>query len=252
MNMAVLEPIEGFASHSLADQARVELMDRMDTKFLVTEAELSACLIGLDEHYTVLAQGDCRRFEYHTLYLDTPPRQFYLDHHNGKLNRTKVRFRHYLGTGQVFLEVKRRLKGMRTIKQRVPVTGLEIANGGVDTFLLEQAGQSVTRMLPTLFVDYRRVTLISRKGHERITLDTDLLFQSPDRLRRVSLHGQAVIEVKYQRKAGSSPMLDRLRDIGVRSTSFSKYCIGSALLFPEELKTNRFKSQLRSLNGICN
>ena len=251
MNMAVASPLEGFRGHCLAEQMQARLMNRVDTKFLVPAYLLDACLRGLEYHYSILEIDGRRRFTYDTLYFDTPERQLYLDHHNGKLNRFKLRIRHYRETGDSFLEVKKKNNRERTIKNRLPLTSQTVASSRVVPFLEEQLGRPVAGMLPALFVGYRRMTFMSARGTERITVDTGLGFHSADRRSGLCLPDVAVFEVKYDRKVPYSPFLERLGQLGCRPVQFSKYCIGTSLLFGHECKTNRFKPLLRRLHGIC-
>ena len=251
MNMAVASPLEGFRGHCLAEQMQARLMNRVDTKFLVPAYLLDACLRGLEHHYSILEIDGRRRFTYDTLYFDTPERQLYLDHHNGKLNRFKLRIRHYRETGDSFLEVKKKNNRERTIKNRLPLTSQTVASSRVVPFLEEQLGRPVAGMLPALFVGYRRMTFMSARGTERITVDTGLGFHSADRRSGLCLPDVAVFEVKYDRKVPYSPSLERLGQLGCRPVQFSKYCIGTSLLFGHECKTNRFKPLLRRLHGIC-
>lgn len=251
MNMAVASPLEGFRGHCLAEQMQARLMNRVDTKFLVPAYLLDACLRGLEHHYSILEIDGRRRFTYDTLYFDTPERQLYLDHHNGKLNRFKLRIRHYRETGDSFLEVKKKNNRERTIKNRLPLTSQTVASSRVVPFLEEQLGRPVAGMLPALFVGYRRMTFMSARGTERITVDTGLGFHSADRRSGLCLPDVAVFEVKYDRKVPYSPFLERLGQLGSRPVQFSKYCIGTSLLFGHECKTNRFKPLLRRLHGIC-
>jgi hypothetical protein len=251
MNMAVASPLEGFRGHCLAEQMQARLMNRVDTKFLVPAYLLDACLRGLEHHYSILEIDGRRRFTYDTLYFDTPERQLYLDHHNGKLNRFKLRIRHYRETGDSFLEVKKKNNRDRTIKNRLPLTSQTVANSRVVPFLEEQLGRPVAGMLPALFVGYRRMTFMSAQGTERITVDTGLGFHSADRRSGLCLPDVAVFEVKYDRKVPYSPFLELLGQLGCRPVQFSKYCIGTSLLFGHECKTNRFKPLLRRLHGIC-
>jgi hypothetical protein len=251
MNMAVASPPEAFRGHCLAGQMQARLMNRVDIKFLVPAHLLDACLHGLQHHYSILEIDGNRRFTYDTLYFDTPGRQLYLDHHNGKLNRFKLRIRHYRETGDSFLEVKKKSNRERTIKNRLPLTSQTVANSRVIPFLEEHLGRPVAGMLPALFVGYRRMTLMSPTGTERITMDTGLGFHSADRRKVLRLPDVAVFEVKYDRKIPCSPFLERLGQLGCRPVQFSKYCIGTSLLFGHECKTNRFKPLLRRLHGIC-
>ncbi|MGM0768807.1 MAG: polyphosphate polymerase domain-containing protein [Pseudomonadota bacterium] len=251
MNMAVASPLDAFRGHTLDDQIAARLMNRVDTKFMVPAWTLDACLRGLENHYSMLEIEQCRRFAYDTLYFDTPGWRLYLDHHNGKLNRFKLRIRHYRDTGASFLEVKKKSNRQRTEKNRMPLTAQTFSEGQVLPFLEEQLGLPAAGMLPALFVSYRRATLMNGQGTERITLDTGLAFHTPDRRQAIALPELAIIEVKYDRKAPSSAFAERLHRLGCRPVRFSKYCVGTGLLFGHQLKTNRFKPLLRSLHGIC-
>lgn len=251
MNMAVCSPLSAFSGHSLAEQANAELMNRVDTKFAVPTQVLETCLRGLQEHYSVLDMGGRRDFAYDTLYFDTPERQLYLDHHNGKLNRFKIRVRHYRATGESFLELKKKTNRQRTEKHRLLLTPGTRSEQRVSAFLTEQSGQLATRMLPTLFVRYQRATLMNPAGSERITIDSRLRFDTPDGRCGTALPGLCVVEIKYDRKMPYSPLMDRLTGLDCRPLRLSKYCAGTGLLFADQVKTNRFKPLLRSLHGIC-
>ncbi len=251
MNPPLADPLMRFRSHSLTDQDQASLMNRMDVKFVMTVDTLTQCLQDVQSAYTALVVDDVHRFRYDSLYFDTPDRRFYLDHHNGRLQRWKVRIRHYRDTGGCFLEVKRKTNALRTVKTRQAIEPQSSLDVSGRHFVEEQLGHPATRMLPVLFVSYRRATLMTLDGRERITLDTQLSFCSPDRQARIELPELAVVEAKFGQKARVSPLLQGFRRQGVRPQSFSKYCIGSALVYGRQLKTNRFKPQLRSLHGIC-
>ena len=92
-------PIEGackalvdqFNTHSLEEQAVVNLADRTDTKFLLPARVLPRFLGSLGNDYTILQELGHRVFTYENTYFDTPAWDLYLHHHNGKLNRHKFR-----------------------------------------------------------------------------------------------------------------------------------------------------------------
>ena len=251
MNMAVTDALAALPGHSLDDQLAVELMNRVDTKFLVPEAVLETCLGQLADHYSVLELSGERRLPYDTLYFDTPERRFYRDHHNGKLNRYKIRLRHYRHSGATFLEVKKKTNRLRTLKTRIPVQPGQTELPDLANFLQRCSGQPVARMRPALFVHYRRATLVNAGGTERITLDTRLSFASADHGQTLALPGYAIVEVKAGHHRVTSLFREHLQRMGCRPVSFSKYCIGSSLLYGHSLKTNRFQPLLRSLYGIC-
>ena len=60
----------------------------------------------------------------------------------------------------------------------------------------------------------------------------------------------AIIEVKQDSFSPQSDVARLLRRYSVRPTGFSKYCIGSSLLYPE-LKQNNFKSKLRLVEKLA-
>lgn len=109
---------------SLEELDRVKLQNRIDSKFIMSEAELSLVLEGICEEQMVLEIDNKRLFEYKTIYFDTPDFQFFKDHHNGCINRVKVRCREYVDSHLCFYEIKRKLYGTRTDKQRKIITEL--------------------------------------------------------------------------------------------------------------------------------
>jgi len=106
MNPALLQIVNRFEPISLADMGRAELMERSDLKFAITFSDLLSLLPSLINEYRVLEIKDKRLFEYDTLYYDTPDYQLYRMHHNGKMNRFKVRRRTYVDSDINFLEAK--------------------------------------------------------------------------------------------------------------------------------------------------
>ena len=120
--MSELRPvIERFAPITLAEMDAVRLQDRVDTKYVIPAAGIPALLEHLSSWYRVLEVEGVRGINYRTLYLDTPDLRSYLDHHNGRVLRSKVRFREYVDSGICFLEVKRKTGRGRTDKVRMPV-----------------------------------------------------------------------------------------------------------------------------------
>ena len=67
---------------------------------------------------------NCYIQDYRSLYYDTVDRQFFLDHHNERVNRYKVRFREYVNSGLSFLEVKCKNNKKKTIKNRIQVDAI--------------------------------------------------------------------------------------------------------------------------------
>ena len=251
--MTLPEPFStgAFHGHSLETQSQAALMNRMDSKFMLPLGDLAHCLSGLEGNYSMLEMQGLRWFSYDTLYFDTPDLHFYHDHHNGKLNRYKVRTRHYRDSNTAFLEIKFKNNQKRTIKTRIELDQDHFQAAEILSFAKNRLGQSVAGMRPTIFVHYRRATLMSADSRERVTLDVDLQFRTADHRLLIDLPGIALVEVKCDRKHGDSAITRALKHRGLRPVSFSKYCIGTGLLRTSQVKTNRFKPLLSRLEKLA-
>lgn len=206
-------------AHTLTEQLEAApLINRVDSKYLLSREDLARLITKLPRHYSILETGDTRWFTYDTLYFDTPDRHFYRAHHNGKLNRYKVRTRHYREAGLTFLEVKHKNNQKRTIKHRIELVGEKPmpTEPDIDQFLANTAGLSAAGMLPTLFVRYRRATLMNRQAEERITIDVDLQFCCPNTGKSIALPHHALVEAKCTAKQSASEMAKHLKFLGVR------------------------------------
>ena len=101
--------LETFSPISLGEMDSIRLMNRIDTKYLTTTSVLVRLLEDAAARgYRALETDGTRLCPYDTLYYDTPELQMFLDHHNRRLVRQKVRTRTYVGSGQTFLEIKRK------------------------------------------------------------------------------------------------------------------------------------------------
>jgi len=92
----VSELVKSFKPVELTEMENVRLMDRTDMKFVLSFEILPAILEMLSEIYKILAIQQRKIFSYRNEYFDTPELSMYSDHHNGKLNRFKVRHRQYI------------------------------------------------------------------------------------------------------------------------------------------------------------
>ncbi len=243
----VARALAHFAPISLAEMDAVALMDRVDTKYVLGAWQLPALLAALAGDYCVLEVQGVRLNRYRTLYFDTPDLDLYGRHHAGRAERYKVRSRAYLDSGLSFLEVKRKTNKGRTVKERMRTETLL-------TRITSEAGRFVDGRVPSapylgpvLGNAFLRITLVGRQCAERATIDLDLRFQAGDL--HLSLTGVAVVEIKQERADRTSPLVARMRALGIRPTAFSKYCIGVALLY-SGVRHNRFKPVLNRVEQI--
>ena len=116
--------VADFLPISLDEMDDVKLMSRTDTKFAFKANKMPLLLQKLLPFYRVLAIDGKLIHDYKSLYYDTDNRKFYLDHHNGRVNRNKIRFREYVGSKLTFLEIKRKNNKGKTIKKRMKVDAI--------------------------------------------------------------------------------------------------------------------------------
>jgi hypothetical protein len=97
-------------------------------------------------------------------------------------------------------------------------------------------------------VEYSRITLVSRHRQERVTIDLNLSYSWNDQT--IRLPHIAIVEIKQEGFSNQSDVARQLRLHQVRSTGFSKYCVGISLMYPE-LKNNNFKPKLRLVEKLA-
>lgn len=240
--------LQRFDPITLAEMDRVRLMNRVDTKYVMGLSQLTRALAAVVGDYRVLEVGTIRLNQYQTVYFDTPDFALYHQHHNGLASRYKVRERKYVDTDLAFLEVKHKTNRGRTIKSRMQIPDVEMRFRGQATcFVDETTPLDDEDLEPKLWNEYLRMTLVSKRRDERLTLDIDLTFGwEGDWL---TVPGIAIAEVKQPRFTQDSDFIRQMRRMGVRPTGFSKYCVGASLLY-DDLKANNFKRHVRLLQKV--
>lgn len=246
------EILNGFESISLKEMDRVRLMKRIDTKFLVSLKQLPAILEKAKEHYRIVMIGNQRILPYSSVYFDTEDARMYTMHHNGKLNRFKVRMRSYVSSGISFLEIKDKNNKGITHKKRIPISTEqfnamildEAQNHFVDTNTTYQS----VHFLPQLQNFFQRITLVDKNETERVTIDLGLVYKRVCTGDTTVVDGLVIVEIK-QDAAAKSYFRKYLHEYRILPGSMSKYCLGMALINPD-VKNNRFKNKLRKINKI--
>ncbi len=239
--------IQQFTPISLKEMDGVELMNRTDTKFVVSLDNLLSILDEVRETYKILEVNGVRFSHYETLYYDTKEFLFYTRHHNGKKNRWKIRKRSYVDSHLNFLELKFKTNRGRTQKQRtkIPSIGVEI-NAEEENFIGRKSGIDF-RLLPQVKNNFTRLTLVEPSFPERITIDLELSFEWNDQHK--DLKQIVIVEVKQENRNRLSPFVQALKKRHVREESISKYCLGVAMLVPF-VKKNNFKEKLIKVNKL--
>ena len=204
---------------------------------------------NLTDGYSTLSIDGHRSSQYRTLYFDSAGFDLYHRHHAGILDRYKVRSREYVDSQLAFLEVKHKTNKGRTIKSRIQTPDLAASFGSESTEFLDNAyPYDVAELEPKLWVEYRRITLVSRSRKERVTIDLDLCYSWEEQ--SISLPHIAIVEIKQDGFSHDSDMGQQLREHHVRATGFSKYCVGISMIYPH-LKHNNFKPKLRIVEKLA-
>ena len=247
--------LNGFNTISLDEMSSIRLMNRIDTKYLANEQQLVRLLEMARGEYMVQSIDGIRQSEYSTQYLDDRFNTMYLNHHNGRVPRQKVRIRTYVDTNDDFFEVKIKNNHGRTKKKRMHLTGADTyVQEGASAFLEEHAMLSIplSDMRPKVANHFKRITLVNNAKTERLTIDRELSFHNSETGLDRNMDNLVVIEVKRDGNT-YSPIQDLLRELRIFPSGFSKYCIGMALTTPG-IKRNLFNERLRKiekLTSIC-
>ena len=251
-----------FQPITLDEMSGIKLMNRTDTKFVTTVDRLRLLLMLARDDYRAQDIDGKRIAHYYTAYFDTPDNNMYIVHQNGHAGRQKLRIRSYVDTGLNYLEVKTKNNHGRTKKKRVDMVRFDPMNPdyGIrflrqdeqyrqyDAFLAKHLRYDPTILTEHLENHFKRITLVNKAKTERVTIDTDLCFHNLKTGRDVDLTGLVIIELKRD-GLQPSPILGMLRELRIKPSGFSKYCMGSALTNPS-LKRNNFKERLRMVERM--
>ena len=224
---------------------QVKLMNRIDTKFWFHVDMLPEILEMVKDEYLVLEINDRLELAYSTVYYDTGNDCMYIAHHNGKLNRYKVRLRTYVESGMNFLEIKKKNNKGRTIKNRIrsSINPLLFENTEKD-FVNLNCPYECDDLSPVLRNEFTRITLVNKNLNERCTIDLNLRFKTENE--DVLLDKLVIIEIKSDGLPSASPLRKALQKVRVKKSGFSKYCVGRVLTNPL-LKSNAFKPRIRKI-----
>lgn len=242
--LSELEPI------SLEQMSSIKLMNRMDNKYVTNRTQLLRLLKKVKGSYYVQELNGKRVSPYRTVYFDTKNDNMYMDHHNGRTNRIKVRVRTYIDSDLTFLEIKHKNNKGRTDKKRIKVQSLEKWNGAEECsgFVKKYANIDINDISAKLMNHFDRITLVNYGKTERLTIDLNLQFDNPQNGDHKDMGDLVIVELKRDGHV-YSPVRKFLYELRIMPMGFSKYCIGRAVT-DEALKQNRFKTRIRTINKI--
>jgi hypothetical protein len=215
--------LEGFKITRLEDMKQIAFNERIDIKYFFSLKLLPWLISEIKSNYRILKVEDTLIQPYKTVYYDTPSLKLYLDHHNGKLNRYKLRKRLYITNNISFTEIKFKSNKGITFKKRVCTDkNLEKLTIDDQLFFKENTNLHLNELFPQATNYFNRITLISNSEKERITMDFNLKLER--RGIEADLGNLVVAEVKKPRNEPASIIEMKLDELGIKSSSFSKYC----------------------------
>ena len=239
--------VADFSPISLDEMDDVKLMSRTDTKFAFKANKMPLLLQKLLPFYRVLAIDGELIHDYKSLYYDTDNRKFYLDHHNGRVNRNKIRFREYVGSKLTFLEIKRKNNKGKTIKKRMKVDAISNELSEKQQNYIEKIIGRPMQVNAKQWINFSRITFVHKTQKERLTIDVNLTFENSDE--KGDMKHIVIAEVKQERMSRSSDFMRIAKEMHILPIRISKYCLTTLALNPE-LKKNRFKEKALFINKL--
>ena len=249
MSNPLSDILKKFVKCSLSDMDQVKLMNRVDTKYVLSKQSLFEILPELVNDYRCLEINNVSLLSYKNQYFDDDTFSCFQDHHRKIPKRFKVRIRKYIDTHVSFLEVKKKIKG-RTNKSRIVVDDfVEGLDKQQSEFINKTIGESHV-LSPTLWNDFQRITLVNNNNSERLTLDFNLTFEFNNVKKKYN--NIVIAELKQSNVNRNSAFFKELKKRIIRPYRISKYCIGSMDINSKKIKTNRFKKKYLYINKLNN
>lgn len=185
-------------------ESHAAFLDRKEKKYLIHRDQFFSILPYFLPYFCLLTIGDKNIFTYDTIWFDTPDFAYYLEHHNGKRLRKKIRTRLYTDTNLAFLEIKFKHYN-KTLKQRMQISPQQhgILSEESFSFLSKHHMQFYNKpfedtLLPTIRVIYKRITLVDYMYRERITFDYDIswIHLRSDKIQLYTQPNMVIVETK--------------------------------------------------------
>ncbi len=235
---------------TLEQMSSIRLMNRTDTKFVTNKENLARLLeLTQGQYYAQSIDGN-KVANYMTTYWDTNEHLFYMEHHNKRAPRQKVRVRTYLDSGITFLEVKTKNNHGRTKKKRIEVAEHAMSyEGEKEEFVQGLVHRNLDGIHPTVRNIFHRITLVNYGKTERLTIDYDVQFLNYETGVETNVGPLVIIELKRDGNV-FSPVLSMLKRLRIKPSGFSKYCIGTVMT-NRGLKHNLFKNRMVKFRKIA-
>ncbi len=242
--------VADFEITRLEDIKQIAFNERIDIKYFFSLKLFPWLISEIKSNYRILKVEDTLIQPYKTVYYDTPSLKLYLDHHNGKLNRYKLRKRLYITNNISFAEIKFKSNKGITFKKRLSTNNsLNVLTEEDRKFFGKNTNLLPDDLFPQATNYFNRLTLVSKSERERITMDFNLKLERNGM--EADLGNLVIAEVKKLRTEPITVMEKKLHELGIRRSSFSKYCTAIAMI-EEHSKNNNFKIKVREYKKVNN
>ena len=196
------EILQSYKPITLEEIDTINLMDRIDTKFIVPISVLYELLEVVSDYYVLEING-FRNSLYDTTYFDTINYDMFMDHAYDIENRQKIRVRKYLCNDLKFLEIKTKVDEGRTLKKRIKVKHKGLKRKKNQEFISKYSKYDLSVLQKSLRTEFERFTLVNPEKTERITIDTSLHFINKKMNKEVYIEDVAILELKRNKKQDS-------------------------------------------------
>lgn len=248
MSLDLNSLVGGFKITRLEDMKQIAFNERIDIKYFFSLKLLPWLISEIQNDYRILQVENFIVQPYKTVYYDTPSLKLYLDHHNGKLNRFKLRKRLYIANNISFAEIKFKSNKGITFKRRVSTDkNLELLSKEDKAFFSKHTQIPEDQLFAQATNHFNRITLVSNNERERITMDFNLRLERQGK--EANLGNLVIAEVKKSRDEPITKMEEKLAELGIKSSSFSKYCTAIAMI-EENTKNNNFKIKVKAYKKV--
>lgn len=230
-------------------QAKSELMEREESKYLLHINQLPWILADLQDQYDILEINNLRQFTYENVYFDTDDYFFYHQHLNQQKSRTKIRTRKYVDSHLDFVEYKQKIDKVIK-KERITIGEEEFWHTSPETIAFLEScfnkyynKEKKFKLAPALRNQYKRITLCHKTQKERVTIDMQIAYsEAKSKENTLMLNHLVIIECKHAEKKPFFESIMKEKNIPQVSLC-SKYCLGTYYLW----KTKNYKSFLPTI-----
>lgn len=187
----------------------------------------------MSQDFRALEIDEKRVFLYDNVYMDTADYKFYWQHENGEKNRTKIRTRHYTDSGDLaFFEYKQKENGI-TKKFRYQFPAVEhgtMTKGksrffqGVFQSLYDEKAPDIA---PAIQTRYNRLTLVSKTGGERLTIDFNISVKDLRHPKAADIKLKNLVIIESKSLSDDCKSLEVMKSHGIdQAKACSKYSLG--------------------------